>query len=267
MKKILNQEYINLENIASNLKDKYNSNKPFPHIVLDNFFNNDFLNNILDNFPTNLKKEGINYNNNQEKKLASSNSKNFGDDANILINYLNSFQFLNFLQNLTNIRETLIPDPYLWGGGFHELKNDGFLNVHADFNVHPQLKINRRLNLLIYLNKDWEQNYGGSLELWDKDMRECMQKITPIFNRIVIFNTDDKSFHGNPDKIAHPNKISRKSIALYYYTNGMPGDIKSDSYSHSTLFQKRPGSSDKVIKGISFKKLFGKIYIRNKNED
>ena len=84
---------------------------------------------------------------------------------------------------------------------------------------------------------------------------------------VVIFRTDYESNHGFPDPLRCPENQSRKSIALYYYTNGMPGYIKSDSSSHSTLFQKRPGSSDKVIKGISFKKLFGKIYIRNKNED
>ena len=93
---------------------------------------------------------------------------------------MNSYEFINFLNNLTGIKEKLIPDPYLWGGGFHELKNEGFLNIHSDFNVHPELKLNRRINLLIYLNKDWQENYGGSLELWDKKMKHCVKRINPF---------------------------------------------------------------------------------------
>ena len=97
--------------------------------------------------------------------------------TNHLISYLNSYEFINFLSNLTGIKEKLIPDPYLWGAGYHELKDEGFLNVHADFNLHPELKLNRRINLLIYLNKDWQENYGGSLELWNREMKNCIKKL------------------------------------------------------------------------------------------
>lgn len=84
------------------------------------------------------------------------------------------------------------------GGGLHELRNGGYLNVHADFNRHPKLKLDRRLNVLIYLNKDWISEYGGELQLWDKEMKNCEKKIIPIFNRMVIFSTTDFSYHGNP---------------------------------------------------------------------
>ena len=95
-------------------------------------------------------------------------------------------------------------------------------------------------------------------------MEKCVKKILPSFNRIVIFNTNDFSFHGNPQKINHPKKISRKSIALYYYTNGRPKSEVQEQNEHTTLFQKRPGTSDKVSKGVQFKKMFGKFYIRTK---
>ena len=92
------------------------------------------------------------------------------------------------------------------------LKNGGYLNIHADFNQHPQMKLDRRLNILIYLNHNWKEDNGGHLELWDKNMKKCEKKILPIFNRMVIFITTDFSYHGNPNKIKVDENNSRKSI-------------------------------------------------------
>lgn len=264
MKNILNNEYSDLNDLFKNNCDKYLENKPFPHIVFDNFFNNEIIEDVLSDFPKDLKNIGIKYDNAQEKKIASDSAATISSKTNNLISFLNSYKFLNFLNNLTGIKENLIPDPYLWGGGYHELKDEGYLNVHADFNMHPKLKLNRRINLLIYLNKNWEENYGGSLELWDKEMKTCVKKIIPIFNRVVIFNTNDFSYHGNPEKIRHPEKISRKSIALYYYSNGRPKTEINEEIAHSTLFQKRPNSQDKASVKTVYKKLFGKFYIKKK---
>ena len=80
------------------------------------------------------------------------------------------------------MERSLIPDPYLFGGGLHELKDGGFLNIHCDFNKHPKMNLDRRINILIYLNHDWKDQYGGALELWDTNMKNCVQKIKPIFN-------------------------------------------------------------------------------------
>ncbi len=93
-------------------------------------------------------------------------------------------------------------------------------------------------------------------------MKHCVKKITPIFNRVVIFNTNDFSFHGNPEKIKHPKKISRKSIALYYYTNGRPNNEIKNEINQTTIFQQRPNTKDKKSKSITYKKLFGKYYIK-----
>ena len=260
----INKNIKDLNILGKNKKIQYKDSTPFPHIVIDNLFNEVLLNNILNEFPNNIQQIGDNFENKVEKKLSLNDTSKFSIDTNNFINYLNSKEFITFLQNITNVEEKLIPDPYLIGGGLHELKENGYLNIHADFNNHPMMNLDRRLNILIYLNKNWTNKYGGSLELWDKNMKKCEKKICPSFNRTVIFSTTYNSFHGNPEKIKHPNKISRKSIAMYYYSNGRPIYEKSLG-DHSTIFRKRPNTDD--IEGkIEFKKLFGKIYLRKKNK-
>lgn len=264
---IISEKFSNLKKLSSEKKDDYLNAKPFPHIYLDNFFNSNYLENILNDFPDLSKSEYTDKMiTKNEKKIATTSPKVFSDNINNFISFLNSFKFLNFLQNLTGIKEHLIPDPYFWGGGLHEIKKDGFLKIHADFNVHPLLRLNRRINILVYLNKKWQEDWGGHLELWNSKMNKCEFKILPIFNRVVIFNTTDFSYHGHPEPLNCPSNLSRKSIALYYYTNGRPEtEINKKLEKHSTLYQNRQGTEDNVDKTmIEFKKLFGKFYIRKK---
>ena len=112
---------------------------------------------ILEEFPNDLDKSGEDYNNKAEKKLTLNDVTKLSKKTVEFINFLNSSIFIKYLQQLTDIKETLIPDPYLIGGGLHELRNDGFLNIHSDFNRHPKMKLDRRLNILIYLNKELEK--------------------------------------------------------------------------------------------------------------
>lgn len=260
------QKNINeLNKFAYMKKEEYLNASPFPHIVIDNFFNEKLLDNILNEFPRNLENIGYEYQTKvEQKKFTLNDSKLLSNETNNFINFLNSQIFLDFLQIITGINEKLIPDPYLQGGGLHELRNDGFLNIHADFNLHPTMKLDRRLNILIYLNKNWNDNFGGNLQLWNKDMTKCEKKILPEFNKMVIFSTTDFSYHGNPDKINCPNDNSRKSIAMYYYSNGRPASERKLGL-HSTIFRKRPGSND-PDGNIEFKKLFGKVYLRKKTK-
>ena len=144
-------------------------------------------------------------------------------------------------QELTGIKG-LIPDPYFEGGGLHETKRGGHLGVHADFNVHERLRLERRLNLLVYLNEDWADDYGGQLELWNKDMSDCAVRVKPVFGRAVIFNTALDSFHGHPDPLACPADRSRRSIATYYYTAAEEGIALLPK--RTTNFRSRPGSGD-----------------------
>jgi hypothetical protein len=122
------------------------------------------------------------------------------------------------------------------------------LGVHADFRINDKLALNRRLNVLIYLNKDWKDEYGGCLEFWNKTMTHAEKSVAPIFNRCVIFNTDEFSYHGHPEPLKTPFEIKRKSIALYYYTGSKK--IYEDIAADSTVYKSRPGDGAAVKKQI-----------------
>jgi len=236
----------------------YQSAKPFPNIYFDHFFVPEFLNEVLDEFPdlSLNATNSISYHDNNQIKLASKGEYKFGDKTKDFVHFLNSQPFLEFLTNLTGI-EALIPDPYFEGGGFHEIKPGGLLKIHADFNKHRITNLDRRLNVLIYLNKDWEELYGGNFELWDAEMKGCEKKILPLFNRMAIFTTTDFSFHGHPDPLKCPQGRSRKSLALYYYTNGRPDyEINPGLEKHSTLFKARPKLDER---GITLKGMIKEI--------
>ena len=131
-------------------------------------------------------------------------------------------------------------DDHLEGGGIHQSDKGGFLNIHADFTVHPHHRNwQRRINVLVYLNKSWQEEWGGKLELWDKQMKACEKKILPIFNRCVIFNTDADSYHGHPEPMTCPEDSFRRSIALYYYT------VEANPLRRSTFYKVRPGEENK----------------------
>ena len=150
---------------------------------------------------------------------------------------LNSNPFVGLLEKITGIAG-LLADPHLAGGGVYNTSPGGYLRVHADFNKHPQYGLDRRLNLLIYLNEDWLPQYGGDLELWSENMESCIHRIAPIAGRCVVFRTTSTSFHGHPHPLTCPDDRSRRSIALYYYSNGRPAE--EGAREHGTLWQDRP---------------------------
>lgn len=219
---------------------EYVKNAPFPHIVLGNFLDEDVLMRVVRDFPEREKgrfsdaysqlKTGY-----KLEQIKSAFIEN-------LLNALNSAAFLVFLENLTGIKG-LTNDPYYHGGGLHEIARGGHLSIHADFNIHAITGLRRRLNLILYLNEDWEPSYGGHLELWDRQMKACRKSVSPELGTAVIFNTDTTSYHGHPDPLACPEGRYRRSIALYYYS--VPGGtLRGKLTGHTTLFQPRPGSSD-----------------------
>lgn len=225
-----------LQAIAKEQQEKYHSAAPFPHIYLDDIFPEQVLETILEEFPTTRTANWQQFDNYKEVKLAAKNEQDFGDFTRQFIHTLNSRPFIEFLETLTGI-QGLIPDPYLEGGGLHMIKRGGMLKVHADFNKHPVTGLDRRLNVLVYLNKEWEESYGGHLELWDKEMEKAMVKILPVYNRMAIFSTTSHSYHGHPDPLTCPENRTRRSIALYYYTNGRPAGEANAS--HNTIFKLR----------------------------
>jgi 2OG-Fe(II) oxygenase superfamily len=223
-----------LRELAETHADEYKRARPFPHAVFDDFAPAEALEAVLDEFPE-LAGEGKEL---ERGKTWLSDESLFGPRSREVIHELNSSTFIEFLELLTGI-DGLVPDPHLVGGGLHQTVRGGFLKVHADFNWHERLLLDRRINLILYLNRDWKEEYGGHLELWNGDMTRCEQRIHPVFNRCVIFNTTDFSYHGHPDPLTCPDGMTRKSIAMYYYSNGRPAEEVSEA--HTTLFKARPG--------------------------
>jgi len=216
----------------------YATVKPFPHIVIDNFLPEFILNEVLKEFPSPKQIDWQAFQTPAEKKLASKDEQQMGDATRLLLYSLNSSTFITFLETLTGI-DGLLPDPHFEGGGLHQIERGGFLKMHVDFNQHKKLRLDRRLNFLLYLNQDWKEEYGGHLELWDQNMTQCEKKILPIFNRCVVFSTTDFSYHGHPEPLTCPEGRTRKSLALYYYSNGRPPE-ETLGTPHTTIFQSRP---------------------------
>ncbi len=213
---------------------------PFPSGYYDNFFIPERLKEVLNEFPDLSKNADLKFNDTNQVKLASKGEYRFGERTKEFMHYLNSQPFLEFLTELTGI-QNLIPDPFFDGGGCHQIQPGGMLKIHADFNKHPKTKLDRRLNVLVYLNEDWHEEYGGHFELWDTEMKGVRKKILPLFNRMAIFSTTSDSYHGHPNKLTCPPDRTRKSLALYYYTNGRPEEgISSATKDHNTIFKARP---------------------------
>lgn len=220
---------------------QYRENQPFPHIGIDGFFDDGLIRSLVAEYPgefdASWNRTFLDSGTYEEQKLGLDRLEDFPPPIQHFVNALNSRVFVEFLERLTGI-DGLIPDPHLVGGGLHMIPRGGRLAIHADFNVHKRLRLDRRLNLLLYLNHDWKPEWGGALELWDKDVRKKVKEYLPIANRVVVFTTTDTAYHGHPDPLTSPKGRYRRSIALYYYTNGRPEEEKSES--HTTIFKMRP---------------------------
>lgn len=222
-------------------REAFRDAQPFPHVVIDDFLPPEVLQPILEEFPEPGEADWQRYDTGREVKLALADSERMGPATQHLLAQFNSAPFVDFIERLTGI-EGIIPDPHYFGGGLHQIRAGGFLKVHADFNRHDRLNLDRRLNGLLYLNKDWDESWGGHIQLWDRDMQRCVRKSLPIFNRFLLFATTDYSYHGHPDPLTCPSNRSRRSMALYYYTNGRPEEEISLG-DHTTLFRARPGET------------------------
>lgn len=224
---------------GKDLHEAYAGAAPFPHIVIDNFLPEALIRTAVAEFDRSRHDGQIVYDREHEKLKREYKPDQLSPVMRHLFYAFNSRPFIQVLENISGIKG-LIPDPFFMGGGLHEIHNGGRLAVHADFNHHKLMNVERRINLLIYLNEGWQDSYGGQLELWSTDMTTCEQSIVPILNRAVMFNTTSLSNHGNPTTVNHPDNISRKSIALYYYTATWDDTKRS----HTTQFRARPQTED-----------------------
>lgn len=214
------------------LHETYVSARPFPHIAIDDFMKCEDAQRLLQVFPPVESDVWLDWRKrdrvHQPKKLGIGHASRLDSASPYLLNVLatfNSHAFIHFLEALTGIRK-LLPDPHLHGGGIQQILSGGRLAVHADFNLLEELDLFRRVNVLLYLNTDWKPEYDGNLELWEEGAESCAKVIPPLFNRLVVFNTTKSSLHGHPNPLNTPKGVTRKSLALYYYTaKPAPGEV------------------------------------------
>jgi Rps23 Pro-64 3,4-dihydroxylase Tpa1-like proline 4-hydroxylase len=227
------------------LRSRVRSATPFPHICLDHFLDDDFAEQVVRSFPSfeEAAQVGRMFSAvNEKKKIQITDATKFAPPIAELNRALASPEFLDLLAHGFAI-PNLLADDELVGGGIHQTGPRGHLDVHVDFNYIPERQLHRRLNILVYFNKDWKPEWGGNIELWDRDVKFCHQSIVPAFNRCVVFETSEFSYHG-VTAVRCPEDQIRKSFAAYYYTREAPPNW--DGEMHSTNFKARP---DEVLKG------------------
>lgn len=215
---------------------------PFKHLVLDDFFPDELARICLQNFPP-LEYPCWEYVNDSdiEIKYRTTWKSEFDIPDGIIdaVRILNSAPFLRSMSELFGI-EKIVPDPYYSGGGLNVTKPGGLLDVHVDGNYHDATGLNRRLNAILYLNPNWKPGWGGEFGLYDENGEKCLKEVAPLFNRLVIFDSHDKSFHGLPNPINFPEGEERRSILLYYYTKESRPDFQvTVKEPHSALWKKR----------------------------
>ena len=208
--------------LAVKHRDDFQEAVPFKHAVIDNFLPEEVAQRIFEHYPKVDDKITHHDNENTSRKLQQ-DVANMHPYVRAFAAALSSREFLLFLETLTGI-ECLIPDPYLFGGGAMISEKGDFLNIHQDFNWHFQLQLHRRVNALLYLTPDWKPEYGGDLELWDES--KCVQRVTPLFNRLVVFATPGAN-HGQPEKMDAPEEVKRRVFSAFYYTS-RPSDETFD---------------------------------------
>ena len=228
-------DFSRLEGNLESLRDQYQAADPYPHIVLDDFLPASAAEAAESEFPPLDPGQWNNYLHINERKFSNTDPESWGPTLQTILAELNSPRFVQFISALIGV-PGLIADPSLEGGGLHQSTTGGFLNIHADFTVHPHNRNwQRRANILLYLNSDWKSEYGGDLELWSPDMERCVERVQPVINRVLIFTTDPTSYHGHPEAMRCPEGIARRSLALYYFS------VEDDPLVRSTEYRSRPG--------------------------
>jgi Rps23 Pro-64 3,4-dihydroxylase Tpa1-like proline 4-hydroxylase len=242
------------------LAREYGANQPFPHIHLSDFLDSESAQAAANDFPAPDTEAWTQYKHHNENKMGMARRERFPPRLRAVADALNSPQFVAWLSKLTGI-PGLIPDLSLEGGGLHQSGRGGFLNVHTDFSTHHyQKNWRRRVNVIVYLNPGWQEQWGGAIEFWEQSMRRCAAKYPPLLNHAVIFTTDERSLHGFPDPLSCPENVARKSLALYYYTVEAQGATTV----HSTDYRSRPGDGWKESALIWLDKKAVDLYSRAK---
>jgi Rps23 Pro-64 3,4-dihydroxylase Tpa1-like proline 4-hydroxylase len=234
----INNTYLQPAKIEE-LANQFKNGQPYKHIVADNFLKPEIADQLFDHFPSidRLKKhyKGLN-----ENKSEGSNFSDFHPAFTQVRDCFMSKEFCRWVEQVTGINDVFITDDNL-GTGLHQGGDGSFLDIHVDFNIHHLKNVHRRLNMLIYLNKGWQAEYGGAMEMWNADMSKLEKKVLPEFNRCLIFETSEISYHGY-SKISLPAGVTRKSFYTYFYTELSPETAKQLKY-HDTVFKPKPEDS------------------------
>jgi hypothetical protein len=244
------QSFVSPEVLSHIVKNntQYQHRKPFPYIVIDGLWPLSILSSVELEVPdtpvieNGCSKNGakcFNRGKYEQGENTFENSLLHGPATTALFSYMKSSVFITFLEQLSRIHD-LIPDPHFRGSGIHQTLPNGYLGIHADFNRYDRYNLHRRINIYIYLNPQWEDEYGGHLEFWSKDLQYCYTRIRPDLGRIVIFASTDFSYHGHPKPLTCPSHRSRRALALSYYTRNRPAREcvhYNCNYAQTTLFQ------------------------------
>jgi Rps23 Pro-64 3,4-dihydroxylase Tpa1-like proline 4-hydroxylase len=234
--------YLKWTSQLPSLRREFRENQPYPHIHLTDFLDPEVAAEMATEFPGMATDAWTRYKHQNENKVGLAKRSMFPPRLGEVVDELNSPEFVHWLSQVTGIAD-LKADPSLEGGGLHQSAAGGFLNVHTDFSNHHYHKHWRRqVNLILYLNPKWQEEWGGAIELWDRDVQRCVVKIPPMFNEALIFRTDEISYHGFPDPLRCPEGESRKSLALYYYTEETGAEVKTRSTNY------RPRPADGIVK-------------------
>jgi Rps23 Pro-64 3,4-dihydroxylase Tpa1-like proline 4-hydroxylase len=227
---------------SDRLREVFATNSPFPHVVVDNLFPPQLISNLVSEFPTPSDQswdrsvvEGI------QVKLRSNwiTEDDISPITAEVVNFFNSGSFMKSLSTITGVQK-LISDPYFTGGGRNCILPGGVLDVHADGNWHDDMGVHRRLNAILYLNENWKEEWGGHFELWDRNLTGCVKAVSPLANRLLIFETHDFTYHGHPNPLACPEGENRKSLIFYYYTaEPRPSEQILRSEPHRALWRKK----------------------------
>jgi Rps23 Pro-64 3,4-dihydroxylase Tpa1-like proline 4-hydroxylase len=207
--------YEKLDN--ENARAPFGSATPYPHIIIDELFDDQDLHMIRQEFPSDADPVWQFINHSHSRKQALADTSLMGPVSRAYFAAVASAAFVQALERITGI-SGLEPDPYLFGGGYHLSLPGGFLDIHADFPTHPDLPLIRRLNLITYIGPDWEEGDGGVFEMWTRDSTEALRRVEPKFNRSVIFKTGTDTYHGHPEPLRHH---PRPSLAVFYYTQDL----------------------------------------------
>lgn len=215
--KPFNKAIEQLRDRAESLRVSYISAKPYPHVAIDNLFAPELLDRLVAEFSQPEHRDWLVWNSEHELKTTSRGIDGLPIFTQMFCLWLNSREVIKAIEPIVGI-DNLVGDPVFRGAGLHEMHRDGWLEIHSDYTNHSTLPLTRRINLLIYLNRDWDSSWGGELVLQDRENPEIQVNYPPIFNRTIIFPTTDRTFHGVPNTLSCPRDRSRKLLSIYYWT-------------------------------------------------